>query len=136
MFQNRKIISRSYEHPKSFLYLFKTCKLLCFYKNSTEVWNLDGERQLVFEDRAQIVQASHCVTVSKNQQYVVSVCKDEDNLFGSEATAIHISNIRTGKCVSRIESAELFDVTCIGYDDDDCYVCVGDEEGKIHLFGH
>ncbi|KAK9741886.1 hypothetical protein RND81_03G135600 [Saponaria officinalis] len=93
--------------PSAFIFLYENQLFLTFRNRTVAVWNFRGELVTSFEDH--LLWHPDCNTnniyITSDQDLIISYCKadSDDPLTEVNAGSINVSNILTGKCLSKIK---------------------------------
>ncbi|ONK75129.1 uncharacterized protein A4U43_C03F13670 [Asparagus officinalis] len=151
--------------PSAFIFLYENHLFLTFRKGTVAVWNFRGELVTSFEDH--LLWHPDCNTnniyITSDQDLIISYCKAEEGYEaeGEAVGSINMSNILTGKCISKICSSDptlqinprqrgntgrssirssvkeaLEDVTALFYDEDRNEIYTGNKQGLIHVWSN
>ena len=155
--RNDTQIMVDFRTPSAFIFLYEHKLFLTFIGRQINVWNFKGEKVVEFEDHE--LYAPDCNTnnlyITIRQDTLISVCRrklknilDSTNMNNaSNAATINISNILTGKCLTKIsidqeqEEAKkkmhgyaLKDVTSLHYEEKLHELYTGNKDGKLFLW--
>ncbi|XP_078429575.1 uncharacterized protein LOC144701703 isoform X2 [Wolffia australiana] len=153
--------------PSAFIFLYENHLFLTFRNQTVAVWNFKGELVTSFEDH--LLWHPDCNTnniyITSDQDLIISYCKSDEGCNddgGAAVGSINMSNILTGKCVSKICSNDpglqvsrrarhgtlarsqirsnvgeaLEDVTALFYDEDRNEIYTGNNLGLIHVWSN
>ncbi|XP_021896876.1 uncharacterized protein LOC110813905 [Carica papaya] len=151
--------------PSAFIFLYENQLFLTFRNRTVAVWNFRGELVTSFEDH--LLWHPDCNTnniyITSDQDLIISYCKaeSEDQWTEGNAGSINISNILTGKCLAKINSASgtpkvngcssgsgsstqmrstvaeaLEDITALFYDEERNEIYTGNRHGLIHVWSN
>mmetsp|Transcript_19614 Transcript_19614/g.38319 ORF Transcript_19614/g.38319 Transcript_19614/m.38319 type:complete len:518 (-) Transcript_19614:1400-2953(-) len=122
-----EVPSTDFLTPTAFIFLYESMSFLTFKERSVAVWDFRGELISRFDDHE--LWHPDCNTnniyISSGQELIISYCKNGDAPTGS----INISDILSGKCISKIEPPKVMDTT------DECAVrrATEFEQGLEHV---
>ncbi|CAH9082313.1 unnamed protein product, partial [Cuscuta epithymum] len=94
--------------PSAFIFLYENQLFLTFRNRTVAVWNFRGELVTSFEDH--LLWHPDCNTnniyITSDHDLIISYCKadSDDPLSEGTAGSINISNILTGKCLSKVKA--------------------------------
>eukprot|EP00884_Botryococcus_braunii_P011414 jgi/Botrbrau1/20273/Bobra.31_1s0056.1 len=133
--------------PTAFIFLFETQLFLTLHKHMLSVWDVQGKNVAQFEDHS-LCQAdcnTNHIYITGDERLIVSYCMSPtlEASAGPVVPTINISEIRTGRCLAKIESCgspgqvdhmALADVTAVLYDERRHEIYTGDSNGRLHLW--
>ncbi|XP_020522504.1 uncharacterized protein LOC18433709 isoform X2 [Amborella trichopoda] len=146
--------------PSAFIFLYENHLFLTFRNRTVAVWNFRGELVTSFEDH--LLWHRDCNTnniyITSDQDLIISYCKAEESECEGDVGSINMSNILTGKCISKICASDpalqvrprmegrskirstvreaLEDVTALFYDEDRNEIYTGNKQGLIHVWSN
>ncbi|GAQ85168.1 hypothetical protein KFL_002220120 [Klebsormidium nitens] len=146
--------------PSAFIFLYENQLFLTFRNRTVAVWNFRGELVTTFEDHQ--LWYPDCNTnniyITSEQDLIISYCKvkeDPTDLDDHGVGSINISNILTGKCLSKIQATDkddpqrwrcaggarrvreaLEDVTALFYDEERNEIYTGSRHGLVHVWSN
>ncbi|KVI10048.1 WD40/YVTN repeat-like-containing domain-containing protein [Cynara cardunculus var. scolymus] len=93
--------------PSAFIFLYENQLFLTFRNRTVAVWNFRGELVTSFEDH--LLWHPDCNTnniyITSDQDLIISYCKaDSDDALTEGNGSINISNILTGKCLTKVKA--------------------------------
>jgi len=140
--------------PSAFIFLYESQLFLTFFNHNVSVWNFKGDLVAKFEDHILSTESnSNNISMNKYQDTIVSFCKDRNNL---KQGSINISNIFTGKCISKItvenpneeniseidkiyrlkKEEALTEITALCYNEEQNEIYTGTKSGSIHAWSN
>ncbi|XP_076906443.1 uncharacterized protein LOC143577892 [Bidens hawaiensis] len=147
--------------PSAFIFLYENQLFLTFRNQTVSVWNFRGELVTSFEDHE--LWHSDCNTnniyITSDQGLIISFCKSDSNdqRISGKAGSINISNIWTGKCVAKINTANavlsddskrqganknqmvadaLEEITALYFDEERNEIYTGNNCGLVHVWSN
>lgn len=153
--------------PSAFIFLYENQLFLTFRNRNVSVWNFKGELVTSFEDH--VLWHPDCNTnniyITSDQDLIISFCKPTDsnnqsNIYGDrKGGSINVSNIWTGKCVTKINwsnavlneengnenenenerwkvAGALEEVTALYYDEECNAIYTGNVHGLVHVWSN
>ncbi|XP_071722074.1 uncharacterized protein [Rutidosis leptorrhynchoides] len=160
----KEVGSTEFMTPSAFIFLYENQLFLTFRNQTVSVWNFRGELVTSFEDHVLSHPdfSTNNIYITSDQDFIVSFCKaDNDQENVPTAGSINISNIWTGKCISKINSSNaippkdegesssnqrkidmnmveqaLVNITALYFDEERNEIYTGDSNGLVHVWSN
>ena len=125
--------------PTGFIFLYENHTFLSLKDTTITMWNFQGEKLASFEDHKLClpipeIEHTSIVYVTHSQDMIISLCDD-----GDDGSSIHVSSIKSGKCLARIDRQATHKrslITALCYSEETGDIITGDENGRIQVWSN